>query len=173
MQFEEYTLSRNFRAPRVDSDNRRPFSNFRQFTKGQKVKGYMPTSNIDIKFIVTQDNFAIPESAIENIAPKETAAPAGTKPTDTANLTELQKKLAEIKSTNVLSSVITKSRQSANGLVAGAAIGAIISFVFKKPFFGSVVICGVAGGLLAYKVAKPGSNFLKPKVDEIDQKTTK
>jgi hypothetical protein len=157
----EYTLSRNFRSPAI-KPGQSTFEAYRQYTKGQKVNGYMPeTTNVDVKFIVTSDGYAIPESAID--APVKKAEALDTNsisqtvktPGSVTLPKELQEKLNAIKSTDIIGNIVKTSRSSVNGLMLGAVVGAIISLVWQKPFFASVILTAVAGGATGYVISKP------------------
>jgi hypothetical protein len=155
----EYTLSRNFRSPAI-KPGQSTFEAYRQYTKGQKVNAYMPeTTNIDVKFIVTSDGYAIPESAVDAPVKKvETPAPTSDQLKTPGSVTlpkELQEKLNAIKSTDIIGNIVKTSRSSVNGLMLGAVAGAIISLVWQKPFFASVILTAVAGGATGYVISKP------------------
>ena len=162
-QIQTYTIKANFRAPALKPDPR-GFSNWRQFMAGQKVKGFIPTnSNVpELKIIVTTDGFLVPERVIVeplvlavDKASKGTTLPDGTQAKKPVILPkELQDRLNAIKSTDIVKNIVNTSRTSINGLMAGATIGALISLITGKPFFVSVILGGLGGGLVGYGLSR-------------------
>ncbi len=65
---------------------------------------------------------------------------------------EYQEQMDKIKNTNMVSSIVNKSRNSVNGMLIGAAAGFLAALLFKQSKFGGVVLGATAGGLIGYKI---------------------
>ncbi len=102
--------------------------------------GYiMAGSNLQLKYNVDDEGKEIVQTPLTKEAEK------------------LIKELDEISSKQTVKSIITKSRQSVNGMLTGGAIGAITALAFKKSVFWGVLIGATLGGLIGSKMKMPES----------------
>jgi uncharacterized membrane protein YeaQ/YmgE (transglycosylase-associated protein family) len=187
MTVSEYSLKENFRAPAINLAPGAKIS-YRSYKKGSILKGYVMENDdpnvalTDVPIIITTDNTAIPLGLISKIRDVEIDGKAvdipaplqietsGTPQSDEQKKiipTRYQDELNKIKQKYVIANVVKKSRNSVNGMIFGAISGLILSAIFKKPAFISMLLGTVVGGVVGHKLTK---NIT---ADQIKNKTAK
>lgn len=173
MTISEYKLKQDFRAPAVNLNPGDRMS-YKMFTSGSTVRGYIHENTdpsvplTDIPIIIANDSHAIPLNLITKIRDVEidgkpvnipapgNDTPAAPVPDDKKSKipSRYQEELDKIKNKYVVANVVKKSRNSVNGMIIGALAGLVISVAFKKPAFMSMLIGGVAGGVIGNRFTK-------------------
>lgn len=65
---------------------------------------------------------------------------------------EYREQMDKIKKTNVVNTIVNKSRNSVNGIIIGGIAGLVISLITRQSKFGGMVLGAAAGGLIGYGI---------------------
>lgn len=151
----KYKLKEDFRAPKANFDARAETQAFNNYTAGQEVIGYSnPGSEETGALIIADEEFIIPESKVTKLYDVTDAD--GNKveqPVDYSQFPpEIREKLESLKKSSLVHNVVRKSRNSANGLLIGGAIGLAYAVITKKSVWMSVIVGGIIGGCIGNSV---------------------
>lgn len=163
MTVSEYKLKQDFRAPKVNL-GQGEMQSYRSYQKGSTVSGYM-NSSAGAPLLIVENTYAIAPTAVSLVKDIEIdGKPVNPKPELTPEQAvkkekpsmpkEYQAEMDRIKNTNIVGSIVAKSRNSVNGLLIGAGVGLLAAIIFKQSKLLGIVVGGTAGGFIGYKVTK-------------------
>lgn len=175
MTISEYRLNTDFRAPRVNL-KQGEMQSYRMYQKGSLVTGHV-NGTAGAPLLIVDDSFAIIPSAVVKVKDIEIdGKPIIEKPAPTIEQkvrsqkveipAEYRAQMDKIKNTNIIGSIVNKSRNSVNGMLIGAGVGLLAAIIFKQHKFLSAIVGATAGGFIGYKVtsdAKKMPTEIKPK----------
>lgn len=169
MKYGKYILTKDFRSPLMQlpaGENQ----TYRFYQAGSEVTWY-EYDNTDPSIIlapqlIIDGLYMIPlkllqfVSEVTNPHPKNAGPEASKLPQDDNNnipdvtkfTKSFQDELEKIRNTNIVHDVVTKSRNSVNGMLIGAGAGLVFSLITKKSMFGSIVLGSIAGGLIGSSI---------------------
>lgn len=163
MTISEYKINKDFRAPKVNLKEHE-MQSYRSYQKGAKVTGYVNETSGNKLFMV-ENSYVLPMSVLEFVKDIEIdGKPVNPKPEITAEQAvknskqkieipkEYREQMEKIKNTNIVGSVVNKSRNSVNGMLIGAGIGLLAAVILKQSKFLGIVIGATGGGFIGYKI---------------------
>jgi hypothetical protein len=178
MTISQYRVLKDYHAPKINL-RKNEFQSYKIYKAGSIISGYIDLST-GRKLLVVDSAYVIPSSAIAFVKDIEIDGKPVTENTENANpidaklsaeekikleaakkvksnrVIEIPKEYREqmdkIKNTNIVGSIVSKSRNSVNGMLIGAGIGLLLAVVLKQSKFGGIIIGATGGGLIGYKM---------------------
>ena len=148
---EEFTVSQNFNAPRV---NLKPgeYTSVKFYEKGKKFKGFLYENKPGVKPFVLEATgmYALPMYVLDRVnkpLPKPAIGTTNTLPK------ELQDRLNQIKNTDIVDGVIKKAQAGSKGLLYGSVAGLAYAVFKKKSIIPCVLIGGFGAAFVNYMFA--------------------
>lgn len=167
MTISEYKLKQDFRAPKINLKEGE-MQSYHSYVKNSKVTGYIDKST-GTGLLIVENSFALPTNVIEFVKDVEIDGKPVTeikteKPTATEQAkkdvkknidmpAEYKAQMEKIKNTNVVQSIVNKSRNSVNGIVFGGIAGLVIAIFAGKSKMMGIVLGATAGGLIGYGIS--------------------
>jgi len=178
MTISEYRILKDYHAPKINLKSGE-FQSYKMYSGGSIVSGYIDLST-GRKLLVLDNTYVIPSTAIAFVKDIEIDGKPVTENTENANPIdaklsgeekiklqaakkvksstaieipkEYREQMDKIKNTNIVGSIVSKSRNSVNGMLIGAGIGLLLAVVLKQSKFGGIIIGATGGGLIGYKM---------------------
>lgn len=149
----KYTLKQDYKAYPADSER---MNDPHLFKSGEEIEGevYSGAGADELKseVIVEENGFVIPSEVLKEFSQPESVL---------SEAEELQKELDHITGKNTIRDIVTKSKQSVNGLLIGGAIGGVTALAFRKSLVLGLIVGATIGGYIGAKITLPKD--LQPK----------
>ncbi len=174
MTISEYTIKRNYPAPRINLKAGEPMA-YKTLAAGSVIKGFLydnkdPNASIasDLKMIITEDKlYALPLNVTEfkqdvsidgkAVAPRPSSITESKSKGGYDLPEEIRERFNALKTTDIVGNIVQQSRSSANGLLIGAVGGLATALIFKKPVMFSMLSGAFIGGYIGYRCNKKTS----------------
>lgn len=154
MNFEQYTLTKSFKAPKTALDSN-GILNYRRFKEGENVKGYVREQKKNLTpAIITEDEYIVPLTHVRKIEMAFDGRPPidsientmGSIPFSKTKLPiSFQAKMDEIKNMDIGKNIIQPIKSSKNHMFWGGAAGLTFALLSKRNIILWTLVGSVAG----------------------------
>jgi hypothetical protein len=159
MVVSKYKLRKNVNAP-LGNARRSGLVTYKKYVQGQEVLGFVYEKGVDGSGLVIVDNkYPIKSEDLEKIEEVSVnGQPVKKDEVKTDSIPnsilteEFKKQLEEMKNTDIVSSIVKKSRNSVNGMLVGAGIGFFAALFLKRSMFLFTVLGATVGGVIGNKI---------------------